>query len=86
MDNTTTPPTDLRIVKKDAMSSETEQTTTPWFTLEQACAYLQVKPKTIYNWKNDGQIRAYNLRGTRNGPLRFLKKDLDNVVTGGKKR
>lgn len=80
-------PFSLRPAEEDVKSSErTQPIETPWLTLEQACKYLGVKPKTIYNWRNDGNIRAYNLRGTRNGPLRFRKEDLDNVVTGGKKR
>lgn len=53
-----------------------------WLTVEDAAAYLCVKPGTIYNWKCSGKIKAYKIGGATHGAVRFLKEDLDAVVKG----
>lgn len=58
---------------------------TPWLTVVEAAQYLSVQPKTIYNWINKGRIKVHKFHAAKNGGLRFLRKDLDDVLTKGKR-
>lgn len=53
-----------------------------WLTAKEAAQYLQVKPRTLLHWANEGKVKAYPLSGTRRHTWRFLREDLDAILTG----
>ena len=53
---------------------------TAWLTVKEAAAYLQVKPRTLLKWVNEGRIPAFALSGTKRRVWRFRQSDLDSAL------
>jgi len=51
-----------------------------WLTVEEAAAYLKVKPRSLLLWIRQGKLPAYALSGTRRRVWRLLQKDLDSTL------
>jgi excisionase family DNA binding protein len=51
-----------------------------WLTVEEAAAYLKVKPRSLLLWVRDGKVPAYALSGTVRRVWRFRKEDLDSCL------
>jgi len=51
-----------------------------WLTVKEAAAYLQVKPRTLLKWVNEGRIPAYALSGRARRTWRFRRLDLDAAL------
>lgn len=52
-----------------------------WLTAREAAQYLKVKVRTILLWARQGRVKAYALTGTQRRVWRFLRADLDAIVT-----
>jgi excisionase family DNA binding protein len=52
-----------------------------WLTASEAAAYLKVKPRTILQWAKDGKIHGHVLSGTKRCTWRFLRSELDAILT-----
>lgn len=51
-------------------------------TREEACAFLQIDPSTLWHWQNKGKVTAYSISGTR----RYYKRsELTEALTPLKK-
>jgi len=55
---------------------------TPYFTAAEAAAYLRIQRRTLLRWVRDRKIPAHRLSGTRRCVWRFLRTELDAVLTG----
>jgi excisionase family DNA binding protein len=51
-----------------------------WLTVEEAAAYLKVKPRSLLLWIRQGKVPAYALSGTKRRVWRLLQKDLDSTL------
>jgi excisionase family DNA binding protein len=51
-----------------------------WLTVEEAAAYLKVKPRSLLLWIRQGKLPAYALSGTRRRVWRLLQRDLDSTL------
>jgi excisionase family DNA binding protein len=51
-----------------------------WLTVEEAAAYLKVKPRSLLLWVRDGKVPAYALSGIVRRVWRFRKEDLDSSL------
>jgi excisionase family DNA binding protein len=56
-------------------------TETPWLTSREAASYLRVEPRTILLWAKQGKVKGYALSGTIRQTWRFLRADLDAMLT-----
>jgi excisionase family DNA binding protein len=54
---------------------------TQWLTSNEAAAYLNVKPRTIMKWAKEGRIPAHSLSGSKRVTWRFLKSELDAMLS-----
>ena len=54
---------------------------TEWLTAEEAGQYLKVKTRTILKWAKEGRIPAHALSGCKRVTWRFLKSELDAMLT-----
>lgn len=61
------------------MNDETSRT--GWLTAREAAAYLRVKPRTILKWAKAGTIPAHQLSGSQRITWRFLRSELDGMLT-----
>jgi excisionase family DNA binding protein len=52
-----------------------------WLTASEAAAHLKVKPRTILQWAKDGKIHGHVLSGTKRCTWRFLRSELDAILT-----
>jgi excisionase family DNA binding protein len=52
-----------------------------WVTTKQAAAYLQVSPRTVTRYVQDGRIRPYRV-ASRAGGVRFRRVDVESLVDG----
>ncbi len=52
-----------------------------WLTAAEAAQYLSVKTRTILLWARQGKVNAYALTGTQRRVWRFLRADLEAMVT-----
>jgi excisionase family DNA binding protein len=52
-----------------------------WLTAAEAAQYLNVKTRTILLWARQGKVNAYALTGTQRRVWRFLRADLEAMVT-----
>ncbi|MFZ3229897.1 MAG: helix-turn-helix domain-containing protein [Pseudobdellovibrio sp.] len=52
-------------------------------TVSEAAFICNVAAKTIYNWKNDGKLKATNLGNSIRGRLRIPIEEIERI-TGGK--
>ncbi len=55
---------------------------TPWLTSREAASYLRVEHRTLLAWARQKKIKGYVLSGTRRHVWRFLRPDLDAMLTG----
>jgi excisionase family DNA binding protein len=53
-----------------------------WLTATEAAEYVKVKRRTLIAWAREGKVKAYRLSGTRRHVWRFLREDLDAMLTG----
>lgn len=53
-----------------------------WLTLKEAADYLKIRPHTLALWARQGRIPAHRLSGTRRCVWRFLRSELDAMLTG----
>jgi len=51
-----------------------------WLTLNEASAYLKVRPRTLALWARQGRVPAHKLSGTRRIVWRFLRSELDAML------
>jgi len=61
-------------------SDEQQQSSSPWFTAEEAAQYLKVKTRTLLLWVRQGKVKAYALSGIKRKVWRFKREDLDAVL------
>jgi hypothetical protein len=61
-----------------------EETPKDWLTREEAAHHLGVTPKTISNWSTMGKLRRHGLNGSRRGPARYFRADVEAALTGKK--
>ena len=54
---------------------------TQWLTANEAAQYLKVKPRTILAWAKQGRIPAHPLSGSQRVTWRFLRSELDAMLT-----
>lgn len=52
-----------------------------WLTATEAALYLKVKPRTVLKWAKEGSIPAHPLSGSKRVTWRFLKAELDAMLT-----
>lgn len=58
-----------------------EEKENEFWNIQQVSQYLQVKPKTIYNWAESGEIPYYKIGRL----IRFKRTDIDAWVEGHRK-
>ena len=52
-----------------------------WLTASEAAAYLKVKPRTVLKWAKEHRIPAHPLSGSERITWRFLKSELDAMLS-----
>lgn len=52
-----------------------------WLTATEASRYLKVKPRTVLKWAKEGRIPGHPLSGSQRITWRFLKAELDDMLT-----
>ena len=52
-----------------------------WLTISEAAAYLQVRPRTLALWARQGKVPAHRLSGVQRRVWRFLRSELDAMLT-----
>lgn len=52
-----------------------------WMTATEAAQYLKVKPRTVLAWAKQGRIPAHALSGSSRITWRFLKSELDAMLS-----
>jgi excisionase family DNA binding protein len=52
-----------------------------WLTAAEAAAYLKVRPAILLLWARRGKIPAHKLSGTRRCVWRFLRSELDAMLS-----
>ncbi len=57
------------------------QPRTEWLTAKEAAAHLKVQPRTILQWAKDGKIPGHVLSGTKRCTWRFLRPELDAILS-----
>ena len=57
------------------------QQPTEWLTAEEAAQHLKVKTRTLLVWVRQGKVKGYALSGTRRRVWRFLRSDLNAMLT-----
>jgi excisionase family DNA binding protein len=55
--------------------------TTEWLTAAEAAAHLKVRPRTLLLWVRQGRVPAHRLSGVRRCVWRFLRSELDAMLT-----
>jgi excisionase family DNA binding protein len=53
-----------------------------YLEVSEAAFLLGVAPKTIYNWKNSGKMKAKNLGNTLRGRLRIPIEEVERLLGG----
>jgi excisionase family DNA binding protein len=51
-----------------------------WLTLNEAAAYLKVRPRTLALWARQGKVPSHKLSGTQRCIWRFLRPELDAML------
>ena len=54
---------------------------TEWLTANEAAEYLKVQPRTVLKWAKEGTIPAHSLHGSKRITWRFLKSELDAMLS-----
>jgi excisionase family DNA binding protein len=57
------------------------QQLTEWLTAKEAAQHLKVKTRTMLLWVRQGKVKGYALSGTRRRVWRFLRSDLNAMLT-----
>jgi excisionase family DNA binding protein len=52
-----------------------------WLTAVEVSRYLKVKPRTVLAWAKQGRIPGHALSGSKRVTWRFLKSELDDMLT-----
>ena len=52
-----------------------------WMTAQEAAAYLRVQHRTVLKWAKAGTIPAHSLSGCKRVTWRFLRSELDAMLT-----
>lgn len=52
----------------------------PWLTVQEAAAYLKVKPRTLSRWVREKKVPAHSLSGFTRNVWRFQKAELDAML------
>jgi len=52
-----------------------------WLTISEAAAYLKVRPRTLALWARQGKVPAHRLSGVQRRVWRFLRSELDAMLT-----
>ncbi len=52
-----------------------------WLTAAEAAEYLQLKTRTLQQWAKSGKVKGHPLSGTQRHVWRFLREDLDAMLT-----
>ena len=52
-----------------------------WLTAHELANYVKVKPRTILKWAKEGRIPAHPLSGSQRITWRFLKAEVDGMLT-----
>jgi excisionase family DNA binding protein len=52
-----------------------------WLTANEAAQHLKVKPRTVLKWAKERRIPAHPLSGSKRVTWRFLKSELDAMLT-----
>ena len=55
--------------------------TSEWLTASEAAELLRVKHRTVLKWAKTGQIPAHRLSGSKRVTWRFLKSELDAMLS-----
>ena len=63
-----------------SISDGTSNSFEGWLTTQEAAAYLKVRARTLLMWVRRGQIRGYQLSGTKRHVWRFRREDLDAAL------
>ncbi len=54
---------------------------TVWLTGREAAAHLRVSHRTILKWAKEGRVPGHPLSGSKRVTWRFLKAELDAMLT-----
>lgn len=54
---------------------------TEWLTAAEVAVYLRVKPRTVLCWAKQGRIPGHPLSGAQRITWRFLRAELDAMLT-----
>ncbi len=57
------------------------QTVSPWLTSAEAATYLKVEQRTLLAWSRSGKAPAHQLSGSKRITWRFLKSELDAMLS-----
>jgi excisionase family DNA binding protein len=52
-----------------------------WLTAKEAAEHLRVKERTVLKWAKEGRIPAHPLSGSRRITWRFLREELDSILS-----
>jgi len=52
-----------------------------WLTAREAAAHLRVRPATLLLWARRGKVPGHKLSGTRRCVWRFLRSELDAMLS-----
>ena len=52
-----------------------------WLTANEAAEYLRVQPRTVLKWAKEGSVPAHRLSGCKRVTWRFLKSELDAMLS-----
>ena len=74
-------PSTLPPANASAPQSTTRNQAQEWLTATEAAAHLKVKPRTILQWAKEGKIRGHVLSGTKRCTWRFLRSELDAILS-----
>jgi len=54
----------------------------PWMTATEAANYLRIDSRTMTLWARRGDVKGHVLSGSKRATWRFLRADLDAMLTG----
>lgn len=52
-----------------------------WLTAKEAAQYLKVQPRTLLQWVRDKKVPAHRLSGIQRCVWRFLRPELDAILS-----
>ncbi|MFA5793613.1 MAG: helix-turn-helix domain-containing protein [Candidatus Brocadiia bacterium] len=63
--------------KRTSMIMEETPANKDWYSIREACEYLDVSEQTIFRWMKDGKLTYFKVGDS----TRFRKEDLDLMIT-----